>query len=92
MRMFLVTALLVGCVAPVPPGTRTTPRPATASSSAGPSASDTDSDDDEECHEEAPTGSLLIRTYCRDKIERDGNRKEVQEWIEKPRSLPGGAN
>lgn len=91
MRIFLVAALLVGCGSPVPPGTRTTPRPATAASSAG-SSDDTDPDDDQECHEEAPTGSLLIRTYCRDKMEREGNRKEAQEWIEKPRSLPGSVN
>jgi hypothetical protein len=50
--------------------------------------SDSDTDDDEQCQNEAPTGSHLTHEFCRDKMERDGNRKDAEEWLKKPRSSP----
>jgi len=90
MRILLVTVLLMGCGAAAQPGRRSTPwSPAGSTNS---SASASDDDDDSECHEEAPTGSLIRHTFCRDKVERDANRKDAEDWMERSRSSPSAVH
>jgi hypothetical protein len=86
MRILLVTALLIGCGAPVQqaPGAKA---PGAASGSGQGTASSQD-DDDVNCQNEAPTGSLLQRKVCRDKFERDGDRRDAEQFGHLPRSAP----
>lgn len=86
MRFMLVTALLIGCGAPAKQGPGAT-SPGAASGSGRATAADQDGDN-EECQDEAPTGSLLQRKVCRDKFERDGNRKDAEDFVHLPRSSP----
>jgi len=89
MRILLVTALLIGCGAAAQQGPGSTPRSAAVPTNGSASASD---DDDSQCREEAPTGSLIRHTFCRDKMERDGNRKEAEDWMERSRSSPSAVH
>jgi hypothetical protein len=82
MRIMLVAMfVLVGCGAT--PKQAPGPHPQSQANNQG------SDDDDSECTEETPTGSLIPHTFCRDAMERDGNRKDAQDLMTKPRSQPG---
>lgn len=88
MRILLVTAWLLGCGAAIPRTPASTPR----SSAAPTNGSGPSEDDSTECREEAPAGSLIARTYCRDKFERDGDRKDAEDLGHIPHAHPSMAN
>ena len=86
MRIMLITALLIGCGAPGKQGPGATSPGASSTNAQGTAASQ--DGDDEDCHDEAPTGSLLAHRVCRDKFERDGNRKDAEDFGHMARSSP----
>ena len=89
----LVTALLIGCGAPVTQAPGAKAPGAVSGSGQGTAASQGNQDnDDVDCHDEAPTGSLLQHRVCRDKFERDGNRRDAEHFGHIPRSQPAAGN
>jgi starvation-inducible outer membrane lipoprotein len=86
MRIMLVTMfMLVGCGATP----KQAPGPRPQNQAYNPESND---DEDTECKEEVPTGSLIRHTYCRDAMERDGDRKDAQDLMTKSRSQPSAVH
>lgn len=86
MRILLATALLIGCAAP------TTQAPGAAAPRAGSGSAQgntfSQEGDGVECHDEAPTGSLVQHKVCRDKFERDGDQRDAESFGHMARSAP----
>jgi hypothetical protein len=81
MRRILAAAILaiIACGPPLPP-----PHPIGSPGS--------DPDDDLVCHDEATTGTNMVRSVCLTRAQVDENRRAAQDWEKRPHNDMGQVN
>ena len=75
MRRIILAGVLalIACGPPLPP-----PRPLGSPGS--------NPDDDIECHDEATTGTNMVRSVCLTRAQVEENRRAAQDWEKHPRN------